>query len=344
MILQRIPDRSGLSPLARLLGFVVACFVVGVAPALAEPPATATRAPSGTTATTGRFRVVGYLPEYRAPGLDFSKLVGLTDLIVFSAEPEASGALDLSRLKAVPWPELHALRSRHQTRLHLAIGGWGLSRHFKTVAASPGLRSTFSQQALKTASDLHLDGIDLDWEHPANPAEVEDYGRLLSDLRDTLAPKGLSLAVTVAGWQRLTPLAIRSADLVQLMAYDRPGHHSTFEGTLADLASLARQGVPRAKTVLGLPLYGRHITQRDQTLTYQELLQRFAPAPGADEAGGYAFNGPETLRRKVAHARDEGLAGVMIWELGQDAPGDKALLPAVIAEATGRPGPRSSTR
>ena len=39
---------------------------------------------------------------------------------------------------------------------------------------------------------------------------------------------------------------------------------------------------------------------------------------GTDEAGGYYFNGPDLIMRKTRLARELGLGGVMIWEVGQD--------------------------
>lgn len=49
------------------------------------------------------------------------------------------------------------------------------------------------------------------------------------------------------------------------------------------------------------------------------------------------FNGPTTLRRKTAFAASEGLAGVMVWELGQDdvrdLPGSAPLLPEIAMVA-----------
>lgn len=294
------------------------------------------RAQGPTPPTKGPFRIVGYLPDYRVAGFDARACAALTDLIVFSSEPTAEGGLDLSRLKGVSWTELQAFKHRDHVRLHLAVGGWGRSRHFGKVSTTPALRVAFAQAVGKACADLQLDGIDLDWEHPSNAAEEEGYGLLMSELRAVLAPRGLALSVTVAGWQKLTPLVIQTADFVQLMAYDQPGAHSTLDGALADVGKLRSMGVPRSKLVLGVPFYGRHRTDRNRTPTYREIVERWKPAAGVDEVEGICFNGPETMRRKVAYARDEGMAGVMIWEVGQDAVGEASLLKAVSAEIGGR--------
>ena len=44
------------------------------------------------------FRIAGYLPDYRMDAFDADQTDGLTDLIVFSAEPTETGILNLSRL------------------------------------------------------------------------------------------------------------------------------------------------------------------------------------------------------------------------------------------------------
>ena len=63
--------------------------------------------------------------------------------------------------------------------------------------------------------------------------------------------------------------------------------------------------------------------------SYGAIVEEFQPGPGIDEIGGWYFNGPNMMRRKVEWATARGLAGVMIWEISQDAPGDDSLLRAI---------------
>ena len=101
------------------------------------------------------------------------------------------------------------------------------------------------------------------------------------------------------------------------MSYDQGGRHSTWEYA----EKVAAQGIaklPAAQLTLGLPFYGRHMASGEWK-TYEDLVQEHAPlSPSANEAGGYFFNGPELIARKTAHARELGMGGVMIWEVGQD--------------------------
>ena len=52
--------------------------------------------------------------------------------------------------------------------------------------------------------------------------------------------------------------------------------------------------------------------------------------PSVDTIDGFAFNGTATIVSKVDFARERNLAGVMIWELGQDSVREDASLLATI--------------
>jgi GH18 family chitinase len=305
--------RRGLSVI--LSGLTAAAFLLGAASA---------------DAVRGRHevRIAGYLPEYRLAQVDVESLGGLTDLILFSAEPNADGSLNMTRLESAPWEKLLTYKTKHRVRLLLAVGGWERSTHFAAVAASDQARQRFIRGVLQTALAKRLDGIDIDWEHPRTAAEEESYGQLLAGLRSAFGPHGLQLTVTIGSWQRLPPAAIEAVDAVQVMSYDKEGEHATEDAARKDVQALLDAGIPPGKIVLGVPFYGRHVETREAK-AYRNLVAEFSPAPETDRIGEVYFNGPVTLRRKVDFAVEAGLGGVMIWELGHDAPGEKSLLRAV---------------
>jgi GH18 family chitinase len=70
---------------------------------------------------------------------------------------------------------------------------------------------------------------------------------------------------------------------------------------------------------LGLPFYGRSLKDRESH-TFADIARLHDPAPELDEVAGIVFNNVVTIGRKVQLAHGRRLAGVMIWELGQDSP------------------------
>ena len=61
----------------------------------------------------------------------------------------------------------------------------------------------------------------------------------------------------------------------------------------------------------------------------------FTPPPGSIPSAHYYFNGIDTIRKKTAFARSQGLGGVMIWNLGQDTDDASSLLRAIHAALAG---------
>lgn len=272
------------------------------------------------------WRVVGYVPDYRLEGFDESSATFVTDLVVFSAEAEANGTLNTQRFSAVQLRRLKQIKQRTRVGLILCVGGWERSKGFAGMSASADARQRFVSGATRFCLDQRFDGIDLDWEHPANEGEQKNYAILLKDLKSVFQEHGLSVSVTMAAWQQIPAEVFATVDSIQVMAYDHNGRHSTLEGAERDIKSLLDRGAPASKLILGLPFYGRDLKNPDRTLTYAEIVKKFTPAADMDEVDGVYFNGPRTIERKVRFAQGSKLAGVMIWELGQDAPAEKSLL------------------
>ena len=172
-----------------------------------------------------------------------------------------------------------------------------------------------------------------------------------------MRPLGKLVTVAIHPWQDLGQRAWDAVDRVHVMAYDGndgAGRHATLAnakqfvrqiGSFGDArtVSTATKGGARnfpatnpalvRKLALGVPFYGRNRLNLGDASTYRDVGQR-APhlSPSTDEVGDVYFNGVDTLQRKVAFAREARLAGLMIWELGQDDD-HKTLLNAVLQAA-----------
>jgi chitinase len=318
-----------------ILSLIAASFIVS---AVATSPAGDGPKNDPRGSAPARFRVTGYLPDYRMASFHPSVATGLTDLVYFSVQPKVTGELDLRQLRPKDIVTLRKAKNEHKLTLLLSVGGWERSQSFAPMAASATTRERFVGELVHFCKENDFDGVDLDWEHPKNAAEVRDLTALLSAVKKAFAPLVYQLTMAVAGWQELSPELIAAVDRFHLMAYDAEGRHSTFEFAKADVERLFKKGIPRSKICLGVPFYGREVKKSQNEQNYVQIMKKYRPAADVDEVAGIYFNGVETIERKTRFARETGLAGVMIWEIGQDS-NDKTSLLKAISRALEKPEP-----
>ncbi|KAJ7103739.1 glycoside hydrolase superfamily [Mycena epipterygia] len=170
-------------------------------------------------------------------------------------------------------------------KVSLSIGGWTYSQagHFNFVTSATA-RATFVTNAVQLIEDYGFDGIDLDFEYPANAAQGQGFADLYTALRTAFnalaAKKGdttpyiLSAAVS-AGLNNSQFLVVPQMNAAltfwNLMAYDYAGSWLTFSDNQANLFGGARTnvstdaavkhfvsaGATPSKITMGIPLYGR---------------------------------------------------------------------------------------
>ncbi len=182
-----------------------------------------------------------------------------------------------------------------------------------------------------------------------------DYTPFIEALASELRPRGKLLTCATASYDGgMIPVeTIEHFDLVNIMSYDAIGpswgragsEHSTIEQAQRHLETWTLRGLPREKTVLGVPFYGYGFGDGFRSsYSYADLLDAFgeeAVTSGdvigtACEGCSYVtYNGPDTLRRKVRLALEAG-SGVMIWEMAQDAAPPHDLLGIIDAEIRAR--------
>jgi chitinase len=272
------------------------------------------------------FRIAGYLPEYRVDAIDPSQVAGLTDLIAFSVSPRSDGSLDTKNWPNGKLDKARNLATKAKARLLLAVGGWGRSAGFPGMAGNAQSRQRFVKELSAFCQTNGFKGVVYDWEFPRTPQEEASFDHLLRETSRLFVPKRWTMEVAVNSTRPFPRDWTVKVDAVHVMSYDNGPRHATYKQAVTDLNNMALLGVPAKMQLLGLPFYGRQITNRNNALPYAEILQRFNPEKAQDEAGGFFFNGPDTLAKKVKLAKERELGGVMIWEIGQDAKGMDSLL------------------
>ncbi|MVN75368.1 hypothetical protein GO988_03425 [Hymenobacter sp. HMF4947] len=273
-----------------------------------------------------QFRVVGYVPSWRGD-VDSTQFAQLTHVNYAFVQPTATGGLEplenpakLRRLVAAA----HAAR----VQVLVSIGGWHDGDHsaFDAIGADAGRSRALVRHLLRLVRQYHLDGLDMDWEHP-DARTAAGYAALMQRLATRLHRRGHLLTAAVAGgtWAGpgILPSVFESVDFLNIMAYDAPPPaHSTYADAAQTLAYWQGRGLPASKTVLGVPFYGRPSQE-----SFAALLARGAD-PQADFFDGVGYNGLATIASKTQLALDQA-SGIMIWELTQDAAGANSLLAAI---------------
>ncbi|EDS25630.1 chitinase [Culex quinquefasciatus] len=173
-----------------------------------------------------------------------------------------------------------------------AIGGWNFgSATFSMIAKSATLRSKFATEARAFCQKFGFDGIDIDWEYPAQQdgdpsVDKANFVLLLKDLKTELKKYGLLLTVAVGAAESSAsqsydiPQISNNVDFINLMEYDFhmasegvTGHNAPLKARSAELNTWKNElnvyssvqywlskGAPASKLNLGMPLYGHTFT------------------------------------------------------------------------------------
>ena len=211
---------------------------------------------------------------------------------------------------------LVALKSANPSlKVLISVGGWLGSGKFSDMALTSKSRSVFIDSAVEFLEKNQLDGLDIDWEYPAqagagNRFRAEDKGNytlLCQELHDRFAKEEArlhrTLLLSVAAGATSDFLentdmgqVQKYLDTVNVMAYDfyeasvipLTGNHAPLFTDPADPRKISadrsvrefeQAGVPAAKIVLGVPFYG-HVWG-DVGATNNGLFQPGKPVPNA---------------------------------------------------------------
>jgi chitinase len=307
--------------------------------ALAAPqPAQAVVLPNG-------FKSVGYMPSWAGSvtSVQYAKLTHINYSFVL---PNANGTLQPIENTA-KLQQLVTLGHQNNVRVSLAVGGWndGNDSAFESLAASAGTRTTFVNSLMSVVRQYNLDGIDMDWEYPDPGASANNYTALMGQLSTALHNEGklLTAAVVSEGGAAngVQPAVFGYVDWLNIMAYDGGTPHANYDWSIAAANFWKSRGLPKAKTVLGVPFYSR-----PGYYTYAQLVALDPANANRDctTAGGaqQCYNGLPTIRRKTQWAMANA-GGIMNWELSQDATGANSLVSAIYETVMGGSGPVGRT-
>jgi chitinase len=182
------------------------------------------------------------------------------------------------------------LRTRNppvKTLLSMGGGSDAIALIFANLSGAQETRKVFIDSTIEVARTYGFDGLDLDWEYPANDQEMINLALLVKEWHEALVHEAsasgkprllLTAAVyyssqfTTFGLPRSYPADSinKYVDWINPMCYDYHGTWENFTGPNAALydpksnvstsfgiGSWIQAGVSPKKLVMGLPLYGR---------------------------------------------------------------------------------------
>ncbi|BFU23045.1 chitinase putative [Entamoeba histolytica] len=198
-------------------------------------------------------------------------------------------------------PKIVAMKSRNPNLKVLAsIGGWNFNFYDSTkhlysqMAEKQATRATFIKSAMSFARKYNLDGIDIDWEYPANedqggrPVDTQSFTLLLKEFREAIDKEAgngkskllLTIAAPAGPWN-IKNIEVSKfhqyIDWINLMTYDLHGSWDAVTGSHTALyatdgisvddavTAYLNAGVPSTKIMLGMAHYGRGWTLKSSS-------------------------------------------------------------------------------
>ncbi|TMW43339.1 hypothetical protein DOY81_011583, partial [Sarcophaga bullata] len=229
------------------------------------------------------------------------------------------------------------------------VGGWNEgSIKYSNMAADASKRQVFIQSSLEFILKHGFDGLDLDWEYPAQ--------------RELGVAVGASAETARISYD--IPNIAKQVDFINVMTYDfagtwdgKVGFNAPLEGQGNNNVKSAieywlRAGAPFEKLLLGLAFYGRSFTLANpqQNSVDSPIIGPGIPGPYTREGGfmGYneicslenswnyqwsspnqvpyiynsnqwiGYDNPKSIDLKVDFANAKNLGGVMLWSIETD--------------------------
>jgi chitinase len=308
--------------------------------------------------------VMAFYPSWRTSQKPINQIPfeKLTHIIFSFATPETDGELNTQDVDG-SIDELVTAAHAKGVRVYVSIGGAGGSDPFPAMAVNARNRALFVDRVSCYVKDHCLDGVDIDWEHwngtdNVISSESNALVDLLKDLKAGLDEHiEISTDVFATNWfgKHYLDEVVDHVTYVNTMLYDltgpwsAEGPQSAYDQVITDGTGNTSinswglmywngyRGWPKAKTVVGMPFYGRDFAVNNgEGVDYSAIVTRVTNAEAdinADKIGRCYYDGPATAAKKAAYARDNGYAGVMFWELTGDTDvADKSLLNAIDSE------------
>ncbi|KAJ5162216.1 hypothetical protein N7492_007608 [Penicillium capsulatum] len=237
--------------------------------------------------TAASLRFAMYIDQYHTTALPGTEQTDGIDHAVMAFAPSKLFNSD-STPSFSPFESPDSMRKRFgpDTKLMIAIGGWGDTAGFSEAAKDEKSRERYAKNVASMLDANGFDGVDIDWEYPGGNgddyrkvpnkdkvSEIETYPKFLAAVRKAIGNKTLSIAVPgrkvdmIAFTKEQGPKIFESVDMVNVMSYDLMNrrdnvtiHHSSVQGSLDVVNEYMGMGLHADKINLGIAYYAKWFT------------------------------------------------------------------------------------
>ncbi|KAJ5910019.1 CAZyme family GH18 [Penicillium tannophilum] len=232
-------------------------------------------------------RFAMYIDEYHVTDLPGQNETAYIDHAIMAFAPSKMFNSD-SPASFTPFESPNSFRKRfsNDTKLMIAIGGWGDEQGFSDGAKDATTRQRYAKNIAAMLDANGFDGVDIDWEYPGGNgqtykqvpnkdkvSEIETYPEFLAEVRKAIGNKTLSIAVPgrkqdmIAFTKETGPKIWESVDMVNVMSYDLmnrrdnvTSHQTSVQGSLDCINEYLDMGLDPQKINLGFAYYAKWFT------------------------------------------------------------------------------------
>lgn len=294
---------------------------------------------SDTLSETSQKVVIGYLPlddwefEPLFPTIEWQYL---THINLSFARVKADGTLNIDPVRE-RIESVREMARKHNVKILISLAKNSMGE-FAAAINDPKARKELIKQIVAFTKEYDLDGFDIDYEEYDN--WDQNFPSLLVFAKGLHQAKEKEMLMTCAvnsRWLNYGTEWEQYFDYINLMSYDRgaftdtPTQHASYDDFVKDLEYWNTQcRAPKSKIVGGLPFYGyswdeslKDVVDNVRGIRFSGILKHLGiEAADKDKIGETYYNGRPTIADKCRFVKENDYAGVMIWQLFQDAHDD----------------------
>ena len=301
-------------------------------------------------------KVIGFYPYWSQYSQFYAKDIRynlVTDIHYMSIAPSADGSVAFAdEYDADNFKNLVSMSKDNGVKLIVSVGGMEAESNLKAIASSDETLSTFVSNVKSWLSTNGGDGVELDWQNLTTD-DSEDYAKMLNALVDGLSGSTVTAVIyPAAGMDAYKAEALNRTAYVDVFMADLMNEsesslvpNQSANSVQETLNAVVSAGVNKDLLAPVVFMYGKSFagakglgsghsgvgSGNEGYLPYAELMNRFDTSDytvtfdeatksevAVSESESIVFMGIPSVKAVAQNVKNEGMAGVAVYDLSQD--------------------------